>query len=424
MRGWLTALVFFIVFFSFSPASVSSQDRFPRPDFEGSYQAPEITTPSDESWQMAYLDVIILIVVLIASIMAIFKFHSRRLILAISMFSLIYFGLIRHGCVCPVGSIQNISGALLQVGVILPFTTILLFFLPVIFTLFRGRIYCGAACPLGAVQDLLSLKRFRLPPWLDAGLKLVPPIFLGLAILYASIGSDYIICRWDPFINIFNISGNKNPFIFTLIFVFLSLVVYRPYCRFLCPYGYILKLTSLFSFKHLSITKKECINCGLCGEACPLGQIHTPEEPVSDFRVNYNKILILVILVPLLGAGGAFIGKASSGFIASLDKRVKLAKLVRSDVPASSSDEITAFFNSGTSKQDLFEIESEILSQFNTGSTILGLFIGILQGVRLLLYTRKYYYTNFEADRSGCINCGRCFEYCPQEITERNRNEA
>ncbi len=413
-------ILFFIILCS--PFLIFSQDRFPRPDFLNGYTRPEPFTILLDSWFIPYIDILVLIIVLIVSVYAVFRVHSRTWIFFISLFSLLYFGFYRKGCVCPIGSIQPVSDSLFNSGTTLPFSTILIFFIPIIFSLFFGRIFCGSACPLGAIQDLVSIKQLKLPVWLETPLKLIPPIFLALAILAAVMGSDYLICKWDPFVNFFKLTGNSSAFIYSGIFILLSIVIYRPYCRFLCPYGFLLKITSYFSLKHLSIATKQCINCKLCEGSCPMGEIHYASEDDSK-TLDFKGTIVLLVFIPLLAFGGAFIGGRSGGFIAKLDYRVALANDIRSGIPGSFSDEITAFMNTGVSMEDLFLIEINVLEGYRNGSTIMGLFIGLLLGIKLLQYKRKNYYKNYEVDRAGCVSCGRCFESCPLEVSGGSDSE-
>lgn len=395
-------------------------DRFPRPDFESGYVRPMQILETVQSWQTGYFDIVVLILVMILSVYAIFKRHSRRWIFSLSMFSLLYFGFLRKGCVCSVGSSQGISEAIFM-GVEIPFTTILLFFIPILVTLFFGRVYCGTACPLGALQELISIKQFRLPKLLNISLKLIPPIFLGLAVLSAGVGSEYLICRWDPFVNIFRLTGNRTSLFYSGLFILLSLIIYRPYCRFLCPYGFILRVTSLLSLNHLEITNKGCNNCNLCRKACPADEIHPKSE--GQQSINRVVLMILILLIPVSGFIGSEIGRRSSGFIAGIDNNVKLARSIKRGVTASESDHITAYYNSGKNIDELYLLEVDILDRYEKGSVLLGLFLGFFIMIKLISLYRVKSYATYEADRSGCINCGRCFDYCPKEVNKDKLDE-
>ncbi len=54
-------------------------------------------------------------------------------------------------------------------------------------------------------------------------------------------------------------------------FLVIGLFIGRPYCRYLCPYGALLRPLSRLSRWHVRIPPEECINCRLCADACPYG---------------------------------------------------------------------------------------------------------------------------------------------------------
>ena len=66
---------------------------------------------------------------------------------------LAYFGFYREGCICPIGSIQNVAVALVDPDYAVPYFVIGIFLLPLAAALFFGRVFCGGVCALGAVQE-------------------------------------------------------------------------------------------------------------------------------------------------------------------------------------------------------------------------------------------------------------------------------
>ncbi|HSL89973.1 MAG TPA: 4Fe-4S dicluster-binding protein, partial [Ignavibacteriaceae bacterium] len=56
--------------------------------------------------------------------------------------------------------------------------------------------------------------------------------------------------------------------VIAVLFV-LSILIRNFWCRFLCPYGALLGITSLLSPNKIQRTAKSCIDCGLCNKACP-----------------------------------------------------------------------------------------------------------------------------------------------------------
>ena len=93
---------------------VQAQQRFPKPEFDTGYVQPSPTQPEPRAMAMEYFDVFVLFLVLsLASWLAIRK-RSRRGLLWLSIFSLIYFGFYRDGCICSIGAIQNVALSIFQ----------------------------------------------------------------------------------------------------------------------------------------------------------------------------------------------------------------------------------------------------------------------------------------------------------------------
>jgi hypothetical protein len=79
-----------------------------------------------------------------------------------SIGSVAYFGFYREGCVCPIGSIQNVTVALTDPGYSIPILVTVTFFLPLVVAAFSdGRSAAGVA--LGAIQELVVLKPVQVP---------------------------------------------------------------------------------------------------------------------------------------------------------------------------------------------------------------------------------------------------------------------
>ncbi|GAF95772.1 unnamed protein product, partial [marine sediment metagenome] len=54
-----------------------------------------------------------------------------------------------------------------------------------------------------------------------------------------------------------------------------------------------------------------------------------------------------------------------------------------------------------------------IKSNFLTGGALFGGFIGLVIGCTLVRLSVRRTRTDYEADRTICLACGRCFQYCP-----------
>ncbi len=259
-------------------------ERFPPPDFETAYEMPELTVPAAPGAAGDVLAAVLLLVALSLAAWFVHRLRSRRAVAWLSVFSLVYFGFIRKGCVCPVGSLQHVALSLADGSYVLPVTVALFFALPLLFALVFGRVFCGGVCPLGVIQDVVLVKPVRVPEWLEHALGLLPFVYLGLAVLLVMTGTGFVICRFDPFVALFRRSGELHMLVAGGIFLAVSAFIGRPYCRFLCPYGVLLGLFSRAAWRKVSTTPDECIVCSLCENACPFGAITkpTPEAVVEE----------------------------------------------------------------------------------------------------------------------------------------------
>lgn len=401
---------------------LDGQSRFPKPQFDTGYEQPSPTSPEPRAFSMEVIDVIVLFVVLSLATWLILRKRSRRGVLWLSIFSLIYFGFYRNGCICSIGAIQNVTLSIFDPLYKISITVLIFFLLPLVFALFFGRTFCAGACPLGAIQDLIVIKPISLPVWARKTLGVFPYIYLGLAVLFAATGTDFIICRYDPFVGIFRMDA---PFIMIFLgisFLLLGMFFARPYCRVFCPYGVLLSWMSKFSKSHLTITPSKCIQCKLCSNSCPFDAIEAPiGEKVRTEKVvrkNRSKFILFAALIPVWIAAGGFIGSNAHIFLSKANPDVYLAELMISN-PELRNDpdniDIQAFLESGKSFDQLIEEASVIRAKFKTGGWYFGGFIGLVIGIMLMnqfvLRKREDYVPN----RADCFSCGRCMDYCPVE---------
>jgi NosR/NirI family nitrous oxide reductase transcriptional regulator len=217
-----------------------AQDRFPRPEFESGYQYATNQMPTQRAPVWEYVDVVVLIVALSVTAWLAIKKRSRQGIIWMSVFSLAYFGFYRQGCICSVGSVQNVALALFNDSYTIPLTALLFFIIPLLFALAYGRVFCAGVCPLGAIQELTGFRPVKLPKTAELILTSLPFVYLALAVLFASTNSQFIICRYDPFVGIFRLDAPYTMITFGVLLLLAGIFVNRPYCRYLCPYGVLL----------------------------------------------------------------------------------------------------------------------------------------------------------------------------------------
>lgn len=403
--------------------------RFPKPDFESGYQYPDIDhpIPLENFWNV--MDIVLLVVMMSivawaihrkrgGKILGIERRPERSVIMAISIISVGYFGFFREGCVCSVGSLQNVVLALADSTYHMPWTVLLLFLLPIIFALIFGRVFCAGVCPLGALQEIVNVKNFRLSRAVSQALSVIPWIYLGFAILYAATRSQFLICRLDPFIGIFRFGGDLGMIIFGVLLLLLSTVVARPFCQFLCPYGALLSIFASLTQKKMEVTQKGCINCTLCHNSCPVDALRPPyaNKMNEDRSAGVKRLLMYFIMLPLMIAAGSLLLGNNSETLSRANKDVYLYDLVTAyegqsnDLPL----EVEAFHEMGRSVEELAAKVEAIQHDFSIYSYIIGALIGLVIGMKLINLSVKRTRKTYEIDHSACVACGKCFDYCPQ----------
>ena len=92
-------LVIFVFAFSMQIFDAQAQ-RFPKPEFESGYIQAETQIPVPRSDALEYMDVFVLILALSLVTWLVLKKRSRTGVFWISIFSILYFGFYREGCVC------------------------------------------------------------------------------------------------------------------------------------------------------------------------------------------------------------------------------------------------------------------------------------------------------------------------------------
>mgnify|MGYP002813982000 CR=1 FL=1 len=395
-----------------------AQDRFPRPEFESGHVYPTNQMPMQRAPGWEYFDVVVLTGALIMTTWLALKKRSRQGLIWMSVFSLAYFGFYRQGCICAVGSVQNVSLALFNTGYSIPLSALLFFIIPLLFALAYGRVFCAGVCPLGAIQELTCFSPVKLPKAVEIILATVPFIYLGIAILFASTNSQFIICRYDPFIGIFRLDAPYTMIIFGALLLLAGIFVNRPYCRFLCPYGVLLNVFSRFAGKHLTITPAECTNCRLCEESCPYDAIipsdtdQQREEPTTSRK----RFILYFFLVPLFAIAGAFLLYNLAPSLSGANSTVRLAREIRTEKKTGIESElktVVAFKESGKTESALFNEEEIILRRFRNASPLAGTFLGISFGIGMISLTIRTRRSEYKPHQGKCYSCGRCFKYCP-----------
>ena len=404
-----------------------AEQRFPPPDFESGHQLPTTTTPPARALTLEYLDVAVLAGSLALASWLVYRQRSRKGLIALSIFSLLYFGFWRKGCVCAIGSLQNVSLALCDRSYALPIGVLGFFALPLALALFGGRTFCAGVCPHGALQDLVLLKPVKVPAWLEQALSVLPYIYLGAGVLFAATGSAFIICEYDPFVPIFRLSGRTLMVITGVALLLLGMFVGRPYCRFLCPYGALLKLGAIVAKWRVRVTPDFCTQCRLCEASCPFGAMREPQAGATDSQAlarDRRRLVWLLALAPLLVAGGGWLGFKFGAPAARLHPTVSLSdQLVRAQgAPPKTtllSPDDLALDRARQAPKEILTAAAAIERKFATGAILFGAWVGLVIAVKLISLSVRRRRTDYEPDRGDCFACARCFEFCPNELVRR-----
>lgn len=191
---------------------------------------------------------------------------------------------------CPIGSLQATLNAreyrlsLYVAGLLVVFGTIL------------GRFVCGFLCPFGLVQDLLFkipfVRKIRKIPG-EKGLRWLRFIFLVIFVILlpmfvidiTGLGEPWFckfICPAGtleggvPLVLLNGAMRGAAGFLFKwkllilIITLLSSIVIYRPFCRYVCPLGAIYGIFNKISFYRIKIDTEKCTKCGACQKACKL----------------------------------------------------------------------------------------------------------------------------------------------------------
>jgi len=160
---------------------------------------------------------------------------------------------------------------------------LLISFLAISF-LFR-KAFCSWLCPIGTISEYLWQlgrkifgRNFLLPRWLDLGLRGLKYLLLGFFVwavtamaageIAAFMASPYGMIADVKMLNFFRHMGETAAVVMGILVV-ASLFIQNVWCRFLCPYGALLGVTSLFSPSRIRRNPETCIDCAKCAKACP-----------------------------------------------------------------------------------------------------------------------------------------------------------
>jgi polyferredoxin len=161
-----------------------------------------------------------------------------------------------------------------------------IFFAIVLVSLVFGKSFCSWLCPVGFISELIGdfgnklfKKNLKLPKILDYPLRSLKYLLLGFLFysvfflmsttaLQAFLDSPYNLVSDVKMFYFFADISRFSLIVIGILFL-LSIVLRGFWCRYLCPYGALLGITSLLSPAKIKRNPVSCIDCGLCSKACP-----------------------------------------------------------------------------------------------------------------------------------------------------------
>ncbi len=403
---------------------MADEMRFPAPEFTSGYTFPDTTVPPPTSQARQWVDVVVLFAALSVSSWLALKRRSRKGMFALMVFSLLYFGFYKQGCVCPIGSIQNVTLTLFNSSYAVPMTVLIFFALPLAFALFFGRVFCASVCALGAIQDLVIFKPIALPRKVTIGLSMIPYVYIAVAILFAATNTGFVICRYDPFIGFFRLNGNAPYLYLGAGFLLAGMFIARPYCRFFCPYGVLLGMMSRFARWHLTITPSECVNCRLCEASCPFDYVEKPNAGLAreSRSVGARRLAYLFGVLPLLIVLCGWVGHRLSVPLSRYNHSVMVAEnllMEEADPDLEKSLETTTFLTQGKPVEELMAEARLVRARMNAGGWLMGGMLGLVFGAKLIGVSISRTQQGYEVDRTHCFSCVRCCPTCPSDAIHK-----
>lgn len=191
---------------------------------------------------------------------------------------------------CPIGSLQAVIGGRTKNFSYYVMGTILLF--GVLF----GRLICAFLCPFGFVQDMLHkipTPKLKPPKRLDKAMRWGKYIALAAVLILPAVLTDAygigapFFCKYVcpvgtlgggiPLLIANETVRSAVGFLFSwkmailVLIVAGSILLYRPFCKYICPLGAIYGLLNRFSIYQMRVDNDSCIHCRKCENVCKMG---------------------------------------------------------------------------------------------------------------------------------------------------------
>ena len=189
---------------------------------------------------------------------------------------------------CPVGAFQAVIGSS-KFRFSYYITGIL-----ILFGVLLGRFICGFLCPFGWLQELLhhipspKLSSERLKPlrYLKYAVLLVMVVLLPTVLVNELGMGDPIFCKYlcpqgilEGAIPLALVNTGIRSALGALFtwkaavlaaVILLSVLFWRPFCKWLCPLGAFYALFNRVSLFQMQVNSHRCVSCGKCANVCPM----------------------------------------------------------------------------------------------------------------------------------------------------------
>lgn len=267
----------------------SKSNEFQSMDSVATVSIP-VKTESKINQTMIYEPIIIFIILGIIGFMIRYSWF-RKIRALFLLGGLLYLGFYRGACPCMISSFQN--SVLLISGIKVHWETLLWFLILIPATYFFGRVWCGWLCHLGALQEFLfRTQKLKLLTTSKAQkiLKIVQNSILVLWITQLLVTQTNVYCEIDPFKVAFNLfSVNWIGYALLGILLISSVLIYKPFCRTMCPVGLTLGYISLIPGARRLNKSYLCVDCTSCNNECnQRAMIHENQKTVLN---NENCIM-------------------------------------------------------------------------------------------------------------------------------------
>jgi Fe-S-cluster-containing hydrogenase component 2 len=221
--------------------------------------------------------------------LALYIFKLRQFRRPVLFLSIIILGFYLESSIDPIGAIFNIvpkSGFTFDVA-------LFILGIAIFISLFLGRFYCGWICPLGAVQELIHPgTKAQMPSAMDALLKYLKYLVL-LSFLYLAwrtgnnLWSDY-----EPLKVLIHFKGTGLALLVLIVTLIVSVLIERPFCRYVCPMGAILALSSRLALFKMRTDAVACMVCGKCTSGdCSMNAIESHNTITDLPEINSSECI-------------------------------------------------------------------------------------------------------------------------------------